>query len=89
MIAAPKKPAELSARSLAAFNAQLQANEEAAALADVPADDKPGPPHEPLDDIALLLAAEQSAARQEHLAALQREFDELAALTADDEHDHQ
>ena len=80
MIAAPSKPAELSARSLAAFNAQVQASDEAALAA--PADN--GLPFEPLDDVALLLAAEQSAARQEHLAALQREFDELAALTADD-----
>lgn len=70
----------LTAQSLAELEAQMRALSADAALEALGVD----APLVPMDDAAFMLAAEQSAARYQHLAALQRDFDELAALTAND-----
>ena len=66
---------------LAALGSQPLANEDS-----IPAHDAHAleAQQTPLDDEQRLQAAEQSAARREHLAALQREFDQLASLSAED-----
>ena len=71
--------AALSASSLAALEAQLRT-----AVADAPHTDVVEDAAQPMDDVQRLIAAEQSLARRDHFEALQREFNELISLSADE-----
>ena len=74
--------ASLTARSLAKLEAELESlgTQQVAASPPLDVDHTLAP----LDDLQRLQAAELSAARREHLQALQREYDQLVKLSADE-----